>query len=306
MLHRHLVSVTTRPSVTAAFALLALLSASCTGDDSPGAPTPAVAPTPPAPGTVRTDPAEIPCGATNPRFAARGTVSILGGSSPDAGVLSGLDWVTTDDCERIVLRFLTNEGAPASQIGLTRLEFSPEQGIVRIVMPRDVTVSGIADVLIEASLVERAFVVRSRNGDLAVDLHTGGIRPVEARALLLGSPARLVVDLRPAPDDPEFGSARPSIGDDVVVLSPPPGPADYPLRIRGYARTPSNVITARVTSAGDVVERRITAADSGDAWGEFALTISEGPEGAISLHVVTDRSAVQAGDSGVSISLTMP
>ena len=304
MVQNYPISVKTRLSFTAALVLLAMLSASCNGDDSPGAPAPAVPSAPPAPGTVRTDPAEIPCGATNPRFAARGTDSILGGSSPDAGVLSGLDWVTTDDCERIVLRFLTNEGPPASQIGLTRLEFSPEQGIVRIVMPRDVTVSGIADALTEGALVQRAFVVRSRSGDLAVDLHVEGDAPVEARALLLGSPARLVVDLRPGPDDPEFGTARPSIGADIVVLSPPPGPAEYPLRIRGYARALNNVVTAKVTSAGNGVERPITAAASDDVWGEFAVTISEGPEGTIRLQVVTDP--VQAADSGVTISLTVP
>ncbi len=198
--------------------------------------------------------------------------------------------------------FLTDEAAPASKIGLSRLEFSTEQGIVRIMMPRGVTVTGIADVRMEGNLIHRAFVVRSRNGDLVVDLHISGDRPIEARGLLIGSPARLVIDIRPGQANETFGTARPTIGADMVVLSPAPGPVEYPLRIRGYARTLDDVVVSTVIGIGESVERRITAAPSRDAWGEFAVTISEGPSGDIRLEVTTDR----PGDIGVSISLTTP
>ena len=61
---------------------------------------------------------------------------------------------------------------------------------------------------------------------------------------------------------------------------------------------------ATVSGTGDPVERRITAAPSGDAWGEFAVTISEGPAGEISLRVVTEQTVPGANGQGDSILLT--
>ena len=250
------------------------------------------------------DPVETPCLSASPTFPNRGTISILGRTAPDATQLSGIDWLVTPDCERIVFGFLTEESAPASSIGLSRVEFFPELGIVRIMMPRDVRITAIADSLVGGSLIDRAFVVRARSGDLAVDLHMSPGARVEARGLLIGSPARLVVDVRPGPGDTAAATDAVTIGRDVVVLSPAPGAAAYPLRIRGYARTNTDVVTATVSGSGDPIERRITAAPSGDAWGEFAVTISEGPAGEISLRVATDQTVPGANGQGVSILLT--
>ena len=289
--------------VAGGLATIAMILSGCTGGD-PADTNPPSAPTIPPPAEPSPDPVETPCLSASPSFTARGTVSVIGGSGPDARQLSGLDWILTPGCERIVFSFLTDEAAPASKIGLSRLEFFAEQGIVRVMMPRDVTVTGIADVQVDGALIHRAFVVRSRSGDLAVDLHVSGDTPIEARGLLIGSPARLVIDVRPGPVNEAFGTARPTIGTDVVVLSPSPGSVEYPLRIRGYARTLDDVVSATVTGSGESIPgRRITAAPSGDAWGEFAVTISEGPAGDISLQVATDRTGEGVG---VSISLTTP
>ena len=282
---------------------LGVLAASCSGSDGPTASSQPVPATSASPGPPA-DPAETPCLSATPLFATRGTVSVLGGSRPDAGELSGIDWISTPACERIVLSFLTDQGAPASQIGLSRLEFAPEQGILRISMPRDVDRTGIADVVIEGLLADRAFVVRSRSGALSIDLHIRTEGPVEARGLIIGSPARLVIDLQSGPEDAAFRSAPPTMSDDIVVLSPPAGEAPYPLRIRGYARTLADVVTAEVSGEGPDVERRIVAADSQDAWGEFAVTISEGPIGEVSLRVATDRNAAGSTNTGVILSLT--
>lgn len=288
--------------VALGLAAVVWILAGCTGGDSTGT-NPLSAPTIPPPVEPSPDPVETPCLAASPGFAARGTVSVLGRSGPDARQLSGIDWIITPDCQRIVFSFLTDEAAPASKIGLSRLEFSAEQGIVRIMLPRGVTVTGIADVVMGGNLIHRAFVIRSRNGDLVVDLHVNGDTPVEARGLLIGSPARLVIDVRPGPANESFGTARPTIGVDVVVLSPAPGPVEYPLRIRGYARTQDDVVASTVTGVGEPGDRRITVAPSDDAWGEFAVTISEGPSGEISLEVTTNRTGENVG---VSISLTTP
>ena len=197
---------------------------------------------------------------------------------------------------------LTADSAPASSIGLSRLEFFPEQAILRIAMPRGVQSTAIADALVDGTLIHRAFVVRSRSGELAVELHMNRDTAIEARGLLIGSPARLVVDVRPGATDAEFGTAPPTAGPSIVVLSPSPGATGYPLRIRGYARTPDDVVTAVVTGDGPRVERRITAADSSDAWGEYAVTISEGPTGSVELVV----DAEEAPDIGVTVGLTVP
>ena len=287
---------------TGALAALALVAAACSADEGPSSTSPVVPATPAVPGQAA-DPLETPCLSTTPAFTARGTVSVLGGSRPDATRLSGIDWISTPECERIVFNYLTEQGAPASQIGLSRLEFAPEQGILRIAMPRDVDVTGIADVRVDGSFVDKAFVVRAHTGELSVDLHMRSEAPVEARGLIIGSPARLVIDLQAGPADDAYAISRPTVADDVVVLSPAPGEARYPLRIRGYARTVRDVVTAGVDGPGPDVDRRITAADSGDAWGEFAVTISEGPGGQIVVHVSTDRPAPDGGD-GVQIPLT--
>ena len=300
-----------RPGFTLSWRSVAVwlvLMTACAGNGGEGTPSPSTTPSPP-PSTLPPDAVETPCLSANPAFLQRGTVSVLGGSGPDASLLSGLDWLITPDCERIVFGFLTADSAPASSIGLSRLEFFPEQAILRIAMPRGVQSTAIADAL--GALIHRAFVVRSRSGELAVELHMNRDTAIEARGLLIGSPARLVVDVRPGATDAEFGTAPPTAGPSIVVLSPSPGATGYPLRIRGYARTPDDVVTAVVTGDGPRVERRITAADSSDAWGEYAVTISEGPTGSVEL-VVDAEGAPDIGLSdaisknGVTVGLTVP
>lgn len=289
-------------STVAVLAAAVLLAAGCSENDS-GNPDldGAVGTTTEAP--VVQDPVETPCLSENPGFSTRGTVSIPGGSRPDAARLSAVDWLVTPGCERIVFAFLTDRSAPASSIGLSRIEFFPDEAIIRVAMPRDVDITAVADVLVDGALVRRAFVVRSRNGELSVDLHLSPSIRVEARGFVASSPARLVVDLQPADGGPPAAQSLPTVSDSIVVLSPPPGPAVYPLRIRGYARTADDVVTARIDRT--TTAKRITAAPSSDAWGEFAVTISEGegPSGEVTLVVGPGEGAT--GDS-VEIPLNLP
>ena len=287
-------------TVTRSIVALAIVITACSGgnpSDTAAAPAPTI---PPA-ASRAPDPVETPCVSASPAFTARGTVSVLGGSTPDARQFSDLDWLFTPGCERVVFSFLTDQSAPASSIGLSRLEFFPKQALLRVTMPRGVDVTGIADVLVDGALIQRAFVVRSRSGELAVNLHMNVNTPVEARGLLIGSPARLVIDVRPGPDDDTFGTARPTVGTSVVLLAPAQGVTEYPLRIRGYARTSTDVVSGTVSGTGDSVERRITVARSDDAWGEFAVTISEGPTGSIELEISADQGGLD--DDGVIITL---
>jgi hypothetical protein len=282
----------------AVLTLGAVLAAGCNGNGNGGPdPDDAAGTTTSVP--VPQDPVETPCLSENPGFSTRGTVSIPGGSRPDAARLSAVDWEITPECERIVFAFLTDRSAPASSVGLSRIEFFPDQAILRVAMPRDVDITAVADVLVDGALITRAFVVRSRSGELSVDLHMSPSIHVEARGFIATSPARLVVDLRPAAGVPPPATSLPTVSDSIVVLSPPPGAADYPVRIRGYARTLDDVVTARVERTTTV--KRITAAPSADAWGEFAVTISEGegPSGEFSL-------VVEAGEAGTGDSVEIP
>ncbi len=302
----HQARIRPRPSrhrIAALAAAAGLVAFGCSGEQ-PAAPTlPTAAPTT-SPAEPALDPVETPCLAASPEFTDRGTTSVLGGARPDAQILAGIDWTAEGDCERIIFSFVTARGAPASQIGLSRLEFAPEQGILQIQMPRDVDASAVADALVDADLVERAFVVRGISGDLSVDLHFAGSTPVEARGIILGAPARLVIAVRPAGNGQPIGTSPPTIVDDVVVLSPSPGEVEYPLRVRGYVRTDSGVVTAIVRSSAEPLERRITPADSTDVWGEFALTISEGPEGSVTLVVLSDRTD-ESGDEVAAMPLVV-
>ena len=288
----------------AALLAVGLVVSACTADDPAPSTLPSAAPTEAPPGGA-SDPVETPCLSLNPEFTDQGTTSVLGGTRPDARQLAGIDWITTDDCERIVFSFVTVRGAPASQIGLSRLEFAPEQGILRVEMPRDVDATAVADSLVDGRFVERAFVIRARSGNLLVDLHFAVDEAVEARGIIIGAPARLVVDLRRAPGGDRIGTSPPTIAPDVVVLSPAPGTAGYPLRVRGYARTAQDIVTTNLVSGSVPIERRVTAAPSADAWGEFAVTISEGPPGDVTLLVASDLSRPDS-DEAAEIPLTIP
>jgi hypothetical protein len=285
-------------ALVAAVALVAACSSERSSATDPPPPPTVSLPAPPV-----VDPVEAPCRAAQPGYASRGTVSVLGVSGPDAHQLSGIDWAITPTCERVVFSFLTDDAAPASTLGLSRLEFFPEQAIIRVTIPRDVSVTGVADVLVEGTLIERAFVVRTRGGDLAVDLHLGSATPIEARGLVLGSPARLAVDVRPGPGDPSFAGSPPSIGAGAVVLSPSSGETDYPLRIRGYARTGDDAVMVTLRSGAEPIERSTTSAPSADAWGEFALTITEGPAGPLTLEIA---SGADAAAPLLEIALSVP
>jgi len=249
---------------------------------------------------------ETSCLSPNPKFTNRGTTSVLGGTRPDAHQLSGIDWIVTSKCERIVFSFVTNHGAPASQIGLSRLEFEPEQRILRIEMPRDVNVSAVANARIEGTLTERAFVVRSQSGSLSVDLHLSDQISIKARGLIVDSPARLIIDLQPDPDGNPIEGSPPIISRDIVVLAPAAGEINYPLRVRGYARTRSDLIIARLESTGPNLERRVATAPSSDSWGEFATTISEGPSGDVTLIVAEEKETFDNSDAELSIPLLIP
>lgn len=221
----------------------------------------------------------------------------------DASDVGALRWQRHDEaCERFVVDLEADDGGPADEAGDVTVEFLRELGVIRIRLP-DVSPEIVeeADERFEGPLATAAFAVRGEDRRIHVDLHVG--EPAVARALVLSSPARVVVDLRPG-----GGPVPPPAARDrgVVVLRPRPGrEASYPLEVSGYARTFEANVLVRVRQGGGVrVEDFTTARDWAGTWGAFDLVIEDGPTGRVELFV-GEESARDGTEEGVRIDLVM-
>lgn len=225
------------------------------------------------------------------RFTASGTVPVARGAAtePDASAaprqIAGLRWERHDGCERFVMDLAGQEGGPTAggTVGDVRAELLRDLGVLRVSLRG---VQGVhtnaTDARFDGPLARSAYVVKPPDGQgTYLDLHLG--EPAEAHLLVLSSPGRVVVDLRPGGGP--IGSAA-AMTRRVVVLKPAPGPARYPLTVTGYARTFEANVVARLERSGtDVHESFTTATAWVDAWGHFSLTIADGPHGPARLHM---------------------
>ncbi len=250
-----------------------------------------------------TDPPDVPvCLDGDIPFSTGGLVATLGERSGDAAVIGGIGWADHGRCERLVIDLLTAGGAPAGSLGEATVSFRDEVGIVRVELPARAT--GIAASVIEGRLVERVYVVRLPDGRLAADIHLGTDDAVEVRGFDLGEPTRVVVDIGPS-DDGMGRLAAPTLGDNVVVLTPPGGPAEYPLVISGYARTfEANVVAILSRDGAEGAETFTTATDWAEAWGAFEIVFEAGPDGSVTLFV-GEFDARDGSPVGVEIALEL-
>jgi hypothetical protein len=275
------------------FALLA-----CAGEAA--APTTASLTTTTPLGTTSTSAASErpPCLEGDGPFVADGVIGVLGGEEGDAQRVAALRWAPHEGCERFVIDLVTEDGAPATASGLVQAELVRDLGVVRLRLADAVAGTAVADTAFGGRLAGRAFVVRSLEAGLFIDLHL--LAPATVRSFVLSSPARVVVDLQAG--GPSLPSPAPS-GGRVVVLSPRGGPATYPLDVTGYARTFEANVIARVRQGGQVeAEGVTTAADWTETWGEFTLDLEHGPEGPAELFV-GEESAQDGSEEGVVIAL---
>lgn len=228
--------------------------------------------------TIATTQAPAGC-AENTDFIESGQVARIDQPSSDANILGLVSWDGNGGCERFLLEFETNEGAPATTPPSVVVEFLDSGRILRIHLDLERTV--LTDQLVETSSVERLYVVRALDGGLFVDLHLA--TPSQARATVTNSPAGLTVELQMG-IQPFTGAA--TISDRAVVLEPSQGAeTDAIVQINGYARTFEATVLVIATSAGQAVaETNTQAADWAETWGEFRTTL-EVPPGAVSLFV---------------------
>ncbi len=239
-------------------------------------------------------------------FVGEGTVARLGDGAGDAEQLAALRWAAHPGCERVVIDLLAAGAAPASAVGDASVAILDGTGVIRVSLPQAVRSTGIADSLLEGDLAQRAYVVRMEDGTLVVDVHTATSVPVRVRAFTVDAPARIVVDLAPAPAGGATVATPPLVGPNVVVLSPLEGEIGYPVRVTGYARTfEANVIVRMLVEGVVAAETFTTAADWLDAWGSFSVDLASGPTGPVQLFVGEDD-ARDGAPRGVSVDVMVP
>lgn len=266
-----------------------LIVASCTATPAPPSTTAPTASTTP----VATTGPQLSCGGSE-TFSASGTLASASAEDGDATRISGLSASHAEDCDRFVVDLSTEAGAPATSVGQASVEFSRDLGVVRVTLP-EVTETTITDGIFELPLVDRAYVVRSAEGSLYVDVHLRAA--AVARGTVTRSPAQIVIEFTPG--GAELGPPAPH-SDLVVVLTPRGDKAAYPLFVTGYSRTFEANVVVRLLKGNSVsVERVTTATDYLAAWGEFSVTLDTGPQGRLQLTVGDDS------DQDVTLSLVL-
>jgi len=249
--------------------------------------------------TVNPEGLVAPCLVEPLGFIESGAV-VVGDGIGDATTLAAIRWESHPGCDRVEFDFLASSGAPASAVGTSVATLTPEAGVIRIQYPETVITTGPNDVAIASGLVTAAYVVWTREGRLATDLHLSGEQNVAFSAQTATSPAQSIVDIRPLQSG-EPPPPRPAITDSLVVLTPTAGTATYPIRVTGYAQSRSGEVVIRYQAAGETVEeRRTVAAGDGSSWGEFSIVIDGGPTGSTELFVGT---VVADEERGLTIAL---
>lgn len=277
------------------FVLLTALVASCSA--APGETTSTFPATTTAPAAVTT-PTVAPC-ADEFEFGEGGQIADLDHDASDSGTIGAISWTEEQDCETFIITFQTSEGAPATTPPSTELLHLESFQVLRVQMINvDATV--VTDQLVETSLVDRLFVVRSLEEGMFIDFHLA--QPSQARIEAASSPAQLILTLKPGLV-PFTGFS--TIGERVVVTSPTAGATvDSVFTIGGYSRTlEAGVLFVASIGSEVVAERSTIAAAWVDTWGEYRANL-ELPEGTVSLFV-GEADQLDGTLEGVTVRMTV-
>lgn len=228
----------------------------------------------------------------------------LGADRGDAATVSGVRWEQHDGCERIVVELLAAGDAPASTLGPAGASMIAGAPIVRLTLPDQVSRSGLAHTLIDGVFVERVYVAREPGAHLFIDLHLSPDVALALRVFDTSSPALVVVDVTSGEGDASDLTPA-AVSDEVVVIEPQPGRADYPIRVTGYAAPGIGAVRVRLISDGAVVlDRSVATTGDPEVWQAFDIRLVDGPAGAVELFVgLLDASDLPVG--GVDIALDL-
>lgn len=228
------------------------------------------------------------------------------GVTGDAATIANLRFQAYEGCERFVIDLANAAGQPAQAAGPVEAELLRDLGVIRVHLGQEIQLTTLPDEAVEthpvAPLVHSAYTVWGLDGAPFVDVHLRA--PALGRVFLLQSPARVVVDVQPGGNPIRSGALGPRDG--VILMTPRPDVThSYPLQITGYARTFEANVIARLRTQGVVqAETFTTAAAWAETWGEYAMTLEQGPVGNVQLFVGSE-SARDGTEQGVYVDLTI-
>ncbi len=284
-----------------ALVLMAAATAACSPSD-PASTTTTVAETASTTSTIPGDAADV-CVAGDLDFDTDGLIAAVGDADADATTISQMRWEPQPSCERLVISFATQSGAPATTLGVTGVTVIGFEGIVRVDLPDAIAASAVADQWTDG-LIDRTYVFRDEDGNMFVDVHTASTAGIGVRAFTVTSPASLVIDVIEDASLPQPTGAATS--DSAVIVAPLSGPALYPFTIEAYA-PPQRASTSVVVSTDDIVSSSVTVGLPGytDTWQSFTTRIDDGPSGVVTVFVGTVSPDGATGD-GASVALDLP
>ncbi len=269
---------------------------------SPGSPDVGATTTTAGVTTTSQQPSNELCIAGDIPFGDEGLIAALGEDTGDASSLTEIRWEQSATCERITLSFGAGSGAPAATLGPTGVSVIPYAGVVRILLPTEISTTAIADNLLEGDLLRSLYVFRA-NGQLAIDLHAIDGVAVTARAFTTTSPASLVIDVARAATTavPVGVTATPT----VVAISPTPGTGSYPIVVEGYASPGTASVHVQLLQDGTRLtdETMILRGDT-DTWQAISYMIDDGPDGSVVVFIGAVDDDNNAG-SGALVSVTV-
>ncbi|MCZ7533413.1 MAG: hypothetical protein M5U23_08420 [Acidimicrobiia bacterium] len=282
--------------------VLALAAASCSSATSEESST--VAPVTVSTTTTTTVPSDEICKIGDLRFGTEGLVAALGEDVGDATTISTIQWEDSATCERVVVAFASDSGAPASSLGPTGVSVLAYAGIVRVVLPEGVDTTAVADMLSDGDLAHRIFVVRDDESHLFIDIHAETGHTIGARASTTSSPSTLIIDIIDVESDST--PAGVTVSPSSIVLTPTPGPTIYPFSVEGYAAPSLEEIRVEVRSKGNLVgNRSLSLAGWSDAWQGYDTIITDGPSGMVDIYVGTIGPEGEP-DIGATLTVDLP
>lgn len=212
-------------------------------------------------------------------FVTSGNAGTAVRSDSDAARLGSVRWESHPGCERVVIGFTTEAGAPSVDPPSMASAFVREAGVVRVSLGGEITDTGVDEQLVDGNLVDRVFVVRGLDGDRFVDVHLRA--PAFSRVTAAGGPGRIVVDVRPG--GPQY-AVQPIRDGDLVLVEYPPAETSYPFSVSGYtAGSGPDGVGADLhdASTSNALEARVAAGPAG--WRAFVLLVPDGPTGPVTL-----------------------
>jgi hypothetical protein len=223
---------------------------------------------------------EAPCRSGSQPFVETGGAGLIERDDSDADMVAGIRWERYDGCDRVVVEFAAQSGAPALLPPGVGPLFIRSAGVLRLQLDPAVSGSTILDQVIDGALIRQAFVVRRPGGDLFIDLHLASAARV--RVSVASGPARMIIDAV------EGGAPYPApalVTSDLVIVDPVGGSLIYPFTVNGYVRGRVDTIGVTLTTGDEPVTFEGEAAPRPYAWGAFTVLVPDGPTGPASLIV---------------------